>query len=105
MGYYGRWEKSGDVWKIAVQVQVGDVTPLPPTPPPPVPPVDASCAAHTACSELEGNCCPTDAGVTLDCCGAALCSAHAECRSLGLAGHCCPDDFGLRLDCCGSSTV
>lgn len=94
--YYSRWEKSGDEWKIAVQVQVGVVTP---------PPDDQTCAAHSACSELEGNCCPTDAGVTLDCCGATLCSSHPECASLGLAGNCCPDDFGLQLDCCSSSSV
>jgi len=98
--YYARWEKSGEEWKIAVQVQVGEFTATTTQPPD-----DQTCAAHSACSELEGNCCPTDEGVTLDCCGAALCSSHPECAGLGLAGNCCPDDAGLQLDCCSPPSV
>jgi len=97
--YYARWEKCGDVWKIAVQVEAA------PHPPHPPAPADASCAAHSACSMLEGNCCPTDAGVTLDCCAAASCSSNPGCASLGLEGNCCPDDSGLMLECCSSSCV
>lgn len=98
--YYARWEISGGKWKIAVQVQNGAVTPVPPPPPD-----DQTCIAHSACGDLEGNCCPTDEGVTLDCCSAALCSSHPECAGLGLAGNCCPDDSGLQLDCCSPPSV
>merc|ERR1719414_1982368 len=27
-----------------------------------------SCSSHPKCAHLAGNCCPTDAGVNLDCC-------------------------------------
>lgn len=30
----------------------------------------------------------------------ALCSAHAECKKLGLDGACCPADGGAMLGCC-----
>lgn len=32
-------------------------------------PVDAACIAHLSCTSLKGDCCPTAAGVMLDCCG------------------------------------
>lgn len=97
--YYARWEKYGETWKIAVQVQAATAVPQP-TP-------GVSCAAHSACSGLAGNCCPTDAGVTLLCCGesSSSCSSHPGCASLGLDGNCCPDDEGLMLECCSSSSV
>lgn len=85
-----------------------------PTPPPPSP-SSASCHAHPACSGLDGDCCPTVDGVTLDCCSSQLeielfqvmeesfdtpCDNNWRCQEAGLTGHCCPTDDGVLLDCC-----
>jgi hypothetical protein len=79
----------------------------------------ASCSAHSDCSGLANECCPTPDGVMLDCCqasraysvssvsppiqsstGNAMCEANAGCSALGLAGACCPTPSGVTLDCC-----
>ncbi len=89
----------------------------PPTPSPTNKPTidysDSSCAAYPACSHLEGECCPTDDGLKLDCCfedsddqvaptsvPIDSCSANSRCSALGLEGDCCPADDALKLDCC-----
>lgn len=83
---------------------------------------DASCAAAPACSDLTGNCCPSDDGVRLACCDQfsapptegeflaftsthralddldTACLAHPECSHL--AGDCCPTIDNVVLDCC-----
>lgn len=58
---------------------------------------DATCSSHSACSELDGDCCPTAEGVFLDCCY-QTCAAHSQCSDL--EGNCCPTDDGVVLDCC-----
>lgn len=96
-----------------------DAGPSPtPTPTPPPPSPSASCAAHPACSGLEGDCCPTTDGVQLDCCSAHLeeadelsdypvydydysdCNENYRCVEIGLTGKCCPTTGGVFLDCC-----
>ena len=69
-----------------------------------------TCASNPRCAKrgLKGNCCPTNAGVKLDCCARAprkspkvdpkLCSAHTKCA--GLKGSCCPTTAGVYLKCC-----
>lgn len=93
-------------------------TPTPPPTPPPKP-SGAACSAHPTCSKLKGNCCPTDSGVVLECCGqepppapvplqnttpmpaGASCRIHSKCINAGLTGNCCPTDDGDMLECCG----
>jgi len=79
---------------------------------PPLGGMPAQCSAHSECSHLGGDCCPTTAGVQLDCCdddsdgttpplgGAQLCSAHPECVEAQLGGDCCPAPGGIFLECC-----
>jgi len=84
--------------------------PTPPAPPPSPSPSSASCAAHSACSGLAGDCCPTTDGVQLDCCSAHLevaevydysdCNENYRCADIGLPGKCCPTTGGVFLDCC-----
>mmetsp|Transcript_53755 Transcript_53755/g.149129 ORF Transcript_53755/g.149129 Transcript_53755/m.149129 type:complete len:512 (-) Transcript_53755:133-1668(-) len=76
-------------------------SPSPPAPAPrPGPAPAAACSANPACKTqgLQGNCCPTDGGVTLGCCPVAACEAHPKCH--GMWGNCCPTDGGERLWCC-----
>lgn len=93
-----------------------DAGPSPTPAPPPSP--SASCAAHPACSGLEGDCCPTTDGVQLNCCSAHVevaeelpqvdydysdCDENYRCADLGLTGKCCPTDAQhghVSLDCC-----
>ena len=85
------------------------IAPAIPAPPVPVPvPVrltTASCAAHTACASLGGDCCPTPNGVVLSCCAnqpQPMCQDNPLCIAiLGPEdGECCPTATGLYLDCC-----
>ena len=62
---------------------------------------ERSCQAYPKCQGLEGDCCPTVAGVMLDCCD-AQCSAHEGC--VGLPGFCCPAMDGMILECCKESS-
>jgi hypothetical protein len=78
-----------------------------------------SCSAYPACAALglKGECCPTIAGVNLDCCKGgmsvptpqpvkaptqptATCSSNPKCSALGLTEDCCPTKAGVQLDCC-----
>jgi endo-1,3(4)-beta-glucanase len=87
------------------------------------------CRNHPACvdANLVGECCPTQAGSMLGCCGAdsktvdtttngtvpadskastessASCSSHLFCADANLVGDCCPTKDGSYLGCCGSS--
>eukprot|EP00980_Cylindrotheca_fusiformis_P018056 scaffold5780_cov102-Cylindrotheca_fusiformis.AAC.3 len=82
------------------------IPPLPiPTLSPVAPAVQAQCASNSVCASLglEGQCCPTTEGVTLDCCNPpvqAQCESNPVCASLGLEGQCCPTTDGVTLDCC-----
>eukprot|EP00980_Cylindrotheca_fusiformis_P021423 scaffold8288_cov129-Cylindrotheca_fusiformis.AAC.1 len=92
--------------------------------------IEAACANNPICAALglNGECCPTSTGVTLDCCESspvlaptaapvpnstispvaqypAQCSSNPMCANLGLEGECCPTTSGLILDCCESSPV
>mmetsp|Transcript_9151 Transcript_9151/g.22744 ORF Transcript_9151/g.22744 Transcript_9151/m.22744 type:complete len:80 (-) Transcript_9151:206-445(-) len=59
---------------------------------------DPSCAAHSQCFGLQGNCCPDNSGLVWPCCEAA-CMQRVEC--LGKEGNCCPRDDGSMDECCG----
>ena len=76
----------------------------------------AQCEAHPDCRHLEGDCCPTQSGVFLDCClddqsdddltyesdpTAGSGSNFTACE--GLDGNCCPTDSGVFLACCGNT--
>lgn len=69
-----------------------------------IPWADSTCQAAPGCEalQLEGECCPNEEGVTLDCCQLAKCSSHPQCAALGLLGDCCPPTDGTSLDCCDS---
>lgn len=87
------------------------------------------CSAHSQCSHLAGDCCPTTDGVFLDCCNKAdeiqltgqcchtptrhddghlyccspetsTCASNPWCAHEGLVGACCPNPFGEYLPCC-----
>jgi hypothetical protein len=62
------------------------------------------CKANPSCAALKltGNCCPTNDGVTLDCCkfDSTKCRSNTGCDKLGLKGECCPTIDGKFLDCC-----
>lgn len=91
-----------------------------PTPAPTTPVISnegALCSSHAGCGSLQGECCPTPEGLFLSCCENSpnssarinsnnvreLCSANAQCSSLGLQGACCPTpDGAMFLDCCDS---
>jgi hypothetical protein len=90
----------------------------------------SSCSAHSSCSMLAGDCCPTPTGMFLGCCDVLTTSAQvynapqfaasvpvaiasttssttsgdATCAAhtacQGLAGNCCPTQDGMMLDCC-----
>lgn len=76
----------------------------------PVVPTDAACQRNSACAALglDGLCCPTKDGITLDCCTESIpiakeCSADTNpvCKNLGLVDDCCPTKDDVFLDCCG----
>lgn len=74
------------------------------------------CISHSACGDLQGDCCPTEGGVDLSCCDfstpfsepdfvlarKAQCQANPRCNTLSLEGSCCPTVEGsdTYLDCC-----
>jgi len=84
----------------------------------------ASCKKAPQCAalNLEGNCCPNDAGNSLGCCpggGTAAkkedpalanvaadsiqrCENNAACKENQLEGLCCPNPGGVNLGCCDS---
>lgn len=95
------------------------------------------CSENFACVALGltgGHCCPTTAGIQLDCCSSASsgttreegstvssspasasqqqetssvnqsCSSNTACAALDLVGSCCPTESGVRLGCCDDST-
>ena len=94
------------------------------------------CSENAACVALGltgGYCCPTTAGIQLDCCsssdtttkedsavssspqpvsqqqeppstGHESCSSNTACAALNLVGSCCPTESGVRLGCCDDST-
>lgn len=64
------------------------------------------CSAHPLCAEagLDGVCCPSLDGWTLDCCTSVqlqeTCSKNPACAALGLENRCCPTKDNVYLDCC-----
>merc|ERR1712232_1014707 len=61
------------------------------------------CSAHEQCSNLDGDCCPTDTdNVFLYCCDKInpSCSAHPRCVGLYEGPECCPTTDGVYLECC-----
>jgi hypothetical protein len=68
------------------------------------------CSNHPECAKLNlvGDCCPSSAGTTLDCCekvyteleAAGQCKNHQGCALIGLQGTCCPTSAGVMLECC-----
>merc|ERR1719422_1597470 len=63
-----------------------------------------SCAAHSECGEMSGDCCPRDDGMMLDCCN-AKCLKHDACKAEHrLKGYCCPSMEGVMLKCCDEET-
>jgi len=69
--------------------------------PPETPDVE-SCSANSLCTNLEGDCCPTDELVFLNCCDNTRdsCASHPKCEMANLTGDCCPTTDGVFLDCC-----
>jgi len=70
----------------------------------------AMCIDNAKCAALglNGLCCPTEHGVTLDCCvepesTMTSCTNNPVCAGLSLIGNCCPSDDGVQLDCCESN--
>lgn len=72
------------------------------------------CSANAQCNalNLEGLCCPTLSGLSLECCDGGpeftteqQCEQNPQCASRGLTGACCPTSDGANsayLDCCAS---
>mgnify|MGYP002803415914 FL=1 len=72
-----------------------------------------ACAAYPQCksARVQGNCCPTDEGVTLSCCSqlpdvsksiatSSDCAAIPACAKKNQTGACCPTANGIHLPCC-----
>lgn len=83
------------------------------------------CFQNSQCQNLglQGECCPTTAGVYLGCCSrptlakndpkstmqsarddqsSSSCASNPSCYFLGLLGDCCPTAKGIQLSCCHS---
>ena len=61
-----------------------------------------TCAAVEECSNLEGDCCPSQNGFDLFCCNAneGSCLSNSGCLEANLTGECCPTIDNVFLDCC-----
>lgn len=63
---------------------------------------NSTCAANDLCSNLVGECCPSDGGFDLFCCDTTegSCATNPRCVEANVTGECCPTTQNVFLDCC-----